>query len=194
VQAMNGDMVNEVVDPSNISSYYACVDLELVAPGTLGNSPPAPSDTPEAPAPSDTPAADDGAQDDGAQDDGAQDDGAQDDDGSSEVASDSSEATLIPAAPPPSDTSAAAGAAAPTHPAGNGVAMNTTGMLGATGQTPSTPSTLPSGLSGSPSSSSGGGCNLDASGSDGRRGNLGLAAFGLLAVFGLRQRSRRARR
>ncbi len=36
IQAMNGDMVNPVVDPANVSSYYACVDLELVAPGTLG--------------------------------------------------------------------------------------------------------------------------------------------------------------
>jgi hypothetical protein len=36
IQAMNGDMVNPVIDPANVSSYYACVDLELVAPGTLG--------------------------------------------------------------------------------------------------------------------------------------------------------------
>jgi hypothetical protein len=51
LQAMHGDMVNPVTDPSNISSYYSCVDLELVAPGTLGaadpGEPPAP-DTPQA--------------------------------------------------------------------------------------------------------------------------------------------------
>jgi hypothetical protein len=186
VQAMNGDMVNEVVDPSNISSYYACVDLELVAPGTLGDPAPAPSDAPgapaaDAPAPTDPPAADEGAQDDGAQN-GA---------GSSEVASDSSETPLIPTAPPPSDTSATTGAVAPTDTSGNEVAMNTTGMLGTTGQTPSAPSTLPSGLNGSPSSSSSGGCSLGVSGSSGR--DLGLVAFGLLAVFGLRQRSRLSR-
>jgi hypothetical protein len=35
IQAMHGDMVNPVADPANISSYYACVDLTLVAPGSL---------------------------------------------------------------------------------------------------------------------------------------------------------------
>jgi hypothetical protein len=33
-------MVNPVTDPANVSSYYACVDLELVAPGTLGEDNP----------------------------------------------------------------------------------------------------------------------------------------------------------
>ena len=36
IQAMHGDMVNPVTDPTNTQSYYACVDLELVPPGTLG--------------------------------------------------------------------------------------------------------------------------------------------------------------
>jgi hypothetical protein len=35
VQAMNGDMVNPVANPGAVSSYYSCVDLELVAPGTM---------------------------------------------------------------------------------------------------------------------------------------------------------------
>jgi hypothetical protein len=39
IQAMNGDMTNPVADPTSISTYYACVDLEIVAPGTLGNPP-----------------------------------------------------------------------------------------------------------------------------------------------------------
>lgn len=38
IQAMHGDMVNPVTDPTNTSSYYACVDLELVAPGTMGET------------------------------------------------------------------------------------------------------------------------------------------------------------
>lgn len=36
IQAMNGDMTTPVKDPTNVSSYYACVDLQLVAPGTTG--------------------------------------------------------------------------------------------------------------------------------------------------------------
>jgi hypothetical protein len=35
VQAMNNDTTTPVLDPSPVSSYYTCVDLELVAPGTL---------------------------------------------------------------------------------------------------------------------------------------------------------------
>lgn len=38
IQAMNGDTRNPVADPTNVSSYYACVDLELVAPGTMGGN------------------------------------------------------------------------------------------------------------------------------------------------------------
>lgn len=47
VQAMNNDTVNRVLDPATTSSYYVCVDLELVAPGTLGegdDTDPAPGD------------------------------------------------------------------------------------------------------------------------------------------------------
>lgn len=190
VQAMNGDMVNKVVDPSSISSYYACVDLELVAPGTLGDPPSDPSDTPdttETPPPAgENPAAEDTA----ATDPSAADDDTQGDEGASEVAGDSSEAPLIPTAPPPADTAGTSGSAAPTGTPDNSVAMNTGTMLGATGQTPSAPSTLPSGLETSPGSSSSGGCSLWPSGSGRRSRNLGLAAFGLLAVLGLRHRSR----
>jgi MYXO-CTERM domain-containing protein len=40
IQAMNGDMNTPVKDPTNVSSYYACVDLQLVPPGTMGTDPP----------------------------------------------------------------------------------------------------------------------------------------------------------
>lgn len=46
IQAMHGDQVNPVTDPANLDSYYTCVDLELVPPGTLGdgNEEPGPDD------------------------------------------------------------------------------------------------------------------------------------------------------
>lgn len=37
IQAMHGDQVNPVTNPAPLSTYYACIDLELVPPGTLGN-------------------------------------------------------------------------------------------------------------------------------------------------------------
>lgn len=37
VQAMNNNTTTPVPDPSSVSSYYTCVDIELVAPGTLGD-------------------------------------------------------------------------------------------------------------------------------------------------------------
>ncbi|MEY2935968.1 MAG: hypothetical protein RL033_6717 [Pseudomonadota bacterium] len=37
IQAMNGDTTNPVADPTAISTYYTCVDVEIVAPGTLGD-------------------------------------------------------------------------------------------------------------------------------------------------------------
>ncbi len=36
VQAMHGDTVNEVLDPSPLSSYYTCIDLTLTAPADEG--------------------------------------------------------------------------------------------------------------------------------------------------------------
>jgi hypothetical protein len=35
IQAMNGQQTTPVVDPSGVGTYYTCVDLDLVAPGTL---------------------------------------------------------------------------------------------------------------------------------------------------------------
>jgi hypothetical protein len=35
IQAMHGDDINPVSDPAPLSTYYACADLRLVAPGTL---------------------------------------------------------------------------------------------------------------------------------------------------------------
>jgi hypothetical protein len=40
IQAMNGQQTTPVVDPSGFGTYYTCVDLELVAPGTLGDGDP----------------------------------------------------------------------------------------------------------------------------------------------------------
>jgi hypothetical protein len=40
IQAMNGQQTTPVVDPSGFGTYYTCVDLELVAPGTLGEGDP----------------------------------------------------------------------------------------------------------------------------------------------------------
>jgi hypothetical protein len=37
IQAMNNDTTNPVADPTAISTYYTCVDVEIVAPGTLGD-------------------------------------------------------------------------------------------------------------------------------------------------------------
>ncbi|MEY4547293.1 MAG: hypothetical protein RL685_3488 [Pseudomonadota bacterium] len=37
IQAMNNDTTNPVADPSGVSTYYTCVDVEIVAPGTLGD-------------------------------------------------------------------------------------------------------------------------------------------------------------
>ena len=39
VQAMEVDENTPIADPAPISSYYSCVDLQLVAPGTLGTLP-----------------------------------------------------------------------------------------------------------------------------------------------------------
>lgn len=39
IQAMHGDQTTPVTDPAALSTYYTCVDLELVAPGTLGETP-----------------------------------------------------------------------------------------------------------------------------------------------------------
>lgn len=39
IQAMHGDQTTPVTDPAALSTYYTCVDLELVAPGTLGEAP-----------------------------------------------------------------------------------------------------------------------------------------------------------
>ncbi len=36
IQAMHGDTTTPVADPASLSTYYTCVDLEIVPPGTLG--------------------------------------------------------------------------------------------------------------------------------------------------------------
>lgn len=39
IQAMHGDTTTPVADPAALSTYYTCVDLEIVPPGTLGEEP-----------------------------------------------------------------------------------------------------------------------------------------------------------
>jgi MYXO-CTERM domain-containing protein len=39
IQAMHGDQTNPVTDPSGVNTYYQCIDLEIVPPGTLGEEP-----------------------------------------------------------------------------------------------------------------------------------------------------------
>jgi hypothetical protein len=103
VQAMNNNMVDPVLDPSTTSSYYTCVDIELVAPGTLGDTP-----APETPAP-EMPGGE-------GEQDGSQ-------------AAGETETPLIPANPT-SDTPAAMGPASPTTAPGGMMAMND--MMGTT--------------------------------------------------------------
>lgn len=40
IQAMHGDTVNPVADPAPLSTYYTCIDVELVPAGTLGTNEP----------------------------------------------------------------------------------------------------------------------------------------------------------
>jgi hypothetical protein len=37
IQVMNGDMVNEVIDPAPLSTYYSCADIRIVPAGSLQN-------------------------------------------------------------------------------------------------------------------------------------------------------------
>jgi hypothetical protein len=113
---MNNNTTDPVLDPSITSSYYTCVDIELVPPGTLGNT-----GTPD---PADEPASGEGEQ------------------GGSSQAAGESETPLIPTAPPSSDTPAMTGAGSPTPAPGDMMAMND--MMGAGTQAPSTGTAAPS--------------------------------------------------
>lgn len=172
VQAMNGDVVNEVLDPATTSSYYTCVDLELVAPGTLGEDD---GVSPEPTAP----------------DDAAGMDGEMTgvDDGSA-MSAGAPQDRPLPAAPgmdvgTGTNSTASAATGNETGAGDMMVAMND-----APSSTP--PGFNANGVTGSGSSnSSAGGCSV---GAPGPRAAGSFALLGLLAAVGLRwRRPRRAR-
>jgi hypothetical protein len=168
VQAMNNDTVNEVLDPATTSSYYTCVDLELVPAGTLAEDDGVdPEPTPSDPADVDAETTD--------VDDNSMNAGTPQDrplpatPGTDPVGSNST--------PPPS--------AGNEMGAGSMVAMN-----GAPGST--APVFNANGVTGSGSSnSSSGGCSV---GAPGPRAAGSFALLGLLAAVGLYGRRPRRER
>ena len=211
VQAMEVDQTVEIADPAPISSYYACVDIQLVAPGTLGGDPAEPADDGQ-PDPDmtggDTPGDDTGGELTG--DDTPGDDTGGDTAGGDMAGGDMAggEATgangsgsqnagnmggtpLIPAGNgTPTDSSGSTGSSGAADPSG-AVAMN--GATGTpTGALPGAGMAQPLPNLGDPSTgSSSSGCSLPAAKSSGSA--LGLGVFGLFALLGLRrERSSRA--
>lgn len=197
VQAMEVDVNTPIADPAPISSYYSCVDLQLVAPGTLGTpqAPPAeeppgeaqpgeepPSDQPageEQPAneaePSGEPAPTNPSEPPPAPGDGAQ---------SGSAAGDDSSTPLIPAGSgTPMDTGSSGG----VGPSGE-LAMNDapSAAPGSVGSTLPPPPSLPGASSDSGAS---GGCGLAQAPAG---ATLGLSLLGIVAAIGLRRRVRRA--
>ena len=164
VQAMNNDTVNEVLDPATTSSYYTCVDLELVAPGTLGEGDGDGMDPEPAPGyPADV------------------DDGATDVDDASMSAGTPQDRPLpaMPGIDPVSSNSTSSPAAGNEMGDGSMLAMN-----GAPGST--APAFNANGVTDSGSSnSSAGGCSV---GVAGPHAAGSFALLGLLAAIGLRWR------
>jgi hypothetical protein len=189
VQAMEVDQNTPIADPAPISSYYACVDIQLVAPGTLGTDPDAPpgDDQPDDPG---TPAGDMTGDDMGSDIPGSDTDAPGDMTGGGDTSSGSQSAgnmsgtPLIPVSDGvPMDSTG-------TMP-GGAVAMN--GGVGAPagGVVPGVgmPQALPALGDPNAESSSSGGCSLPAGGNGSSA--VGWGAFGLFALLGLR-RSRQA--
>jgi len=199
VQAMEVDVNTPVADPAPISSYYSCVDVELVAPGTLGAPQEEPAEAPPGQAqpgeeaPSDQPpgtgqpgdetdpngeaAGTDTSQPAAPQGGGAQSGGS--------AAGDESSTPLIPAGSgTPMDTGSSGGGVAP---AGE-IAMNDAPGA-APGSVGSTLPPPPSVAGASAESGASGGCGLSpAPGS----AALGLGLLALLAAAGLGRHKRRA--
>jgi chitin binding protein len=200
VQAMEVSQTTPIADPSGISSYYNCVDIEIVPPGTLGNDPgeqPGDEGAGEAP-PADNggdPSGDDGAED-GAGDEGASDPATgttppTNNGGSSSASSGNGmpapSGTLIPVGMMPGmDTSTGSSSTAASGTGTGVVAMNDTGSAVTGGLNGVAPPTLPN----SSASDSSGGCSLAPTSE--REGGLGVAALGVLAFIGLRRRTKRA--
>lgn len=181
VQAMEVDVNTPVADPAPISSYYSCVDLELVAPGALDDAP------------------GDGQPGDGEPGDGEQNDSEPGDDldmgeqtpapsddapSGANAAGEASGTPLIPAGSgTPTDTGSSGSAAPSGEVAMNDVANGAPGSLGST-------LPLPPNLGGSESGSeASGGCGLGQHAPSGAA--LGAGLLGLLAVLGLGRRAGR---
>jgi len=188
VQAMEVDVNTPVADPAPISSYYSCVDVELVAPGTLG-----------------TPAGEPEGEQAGAEEPGAEEPGAAPT--GNEAEPDSEAAGPDPASQAPAQSGAQSGANAmpgtPLIPAGSGTPMDTgsSGSAAPSGEVAmndvaaAAPGSIggmlppPPSIAGSNTESeASGGCGL-AHASSG--GSLGIGALGLLAALGLHRRARR---
>ncbi|HWO14882.1 MAG TPA: SCE4755 family polysaccharide monooxygenase-like protein [Polyangiaceae bacterium] len=188
VQAMEVDVNTPIADPAPISSYYSCVDITLVAPGTLGDDPDAPDEAePGAEEPVDDGApVPENAPDEG-EVGGTDMSGAAPSGGS--ATGDTGSTPLIPAGSgTPTDT----GSSGTPAPAGE-IAMND-GTQGTPAPNAGGVTTPPPVFMGSSteSSASSGGCALAATPS---AGPLGLGALGLLAALGrLRRRERRGSR
>jgi hypothetical protein len=200
VQAMEVSQTTPIADPSGISSYYNCVDIEIVPPGTLANDPNAGEQPGDDGTGEMTPPADNGQNGDDGADDGAGDDGASDPaTGTTPPANNggSSSANSGNNMPPPSSTLIPVGMMPGMDTSGNGstpasgtgtgvVAMNDTNGAVTGGLAGVAPPTLPN----SSSSDSSGGCSLAPSTQ--RDGAFGVAALGVLAFIGLRRRTSRA--
>ena len=197
VQAMEVDVDTPIADPAPISSYYSCVDLQLVAPGTLGTPEEAPAEEPPGEAqPGEEPPSDQ---------QGAEEQAANEPEPSGETpGTEASEPT-----PPQSGGAQSGGSAAgdeastPLIPAGSGTPMDTgssggvvpSGQVAMNDAPSATPGSIGSTLPPPPSvpgassdSGSSGGCGLAPAPG---RATLGLGLLGLVTVVGLRRRTRR---
>jgi hypothetical protein len=194
VQAMEVDQNTEIADPAPISSYYACADIQLVAPGSLGNPDEPPSDgQPDAPGMpgGDMPSGDmtGGDMTGGDMTGGDMPGGGDGSSSGSQSAGNMTGTPLIPAGSgTPMDSSGSTG----STPPGGAVAMN--GAVGAPagGVVPGAgmPQPLPN-LGDPNAESASSGCSLPARGSSG--GSVAWGLFGLFALLGLRrERSPRA--
>jgi hypothetical protein len=181
VQAMEVDQNTEIADPAPISSYYACADIQLVAPGSLGSGPDEPPNDGQPMPGGDMPGDDTGdmpGDDTGGDMGGAQPGDAMGDGDGSESAGNMSGTPLMPAG-----TGTPMDAAGSTP--GGAVAMN--GGVGApVGAVPGAgmPQPLPD-LSDPNAESASSGCSLPARGSSG--GGIAWGLFGLFALLGLRR-------
>jgi len=203
VQAMEVPTDVPISDPGPISSYYSCVDLEIVPRGTLSGegtddgqpadegSPDegqptdegqAPPETPNEQPPSDAPAGPETTPP------ANPSSGAAPDGSGSGNAGTMTGTPLIPAGSgTPMDTGSSATGSAAT----GSVAMNGPGMAPAAGA-PASNLPAPPAFDGSSSSeSSSGGCSLSAGSSSGA--SIGVGALGVLALAALRRRARRAK-